>query len=170
MTMTKISFSSFAASVAIMVSLGLLMTARGQDDGPKTPLAEQMGGMAKDFRSLRKIVNNPAQKDAALLLVKDMESRATKAKGFEPAKTKVIPAAQKEQFIADFQKQIDGLIGDFQKLETAVSSGNTADASALLDKLQADKKEGHKKFNVENGGPRGGGRAGAPVTSGTAPQ
>lgn len=166
--MTKISFSSFAGSVLITMALAFSTTARGEDDGPKTPLAEQMGGMAKDIRSLRKMVSNPAQKDASLLLVKDMESRATKAKGFEPAKTKNIPAAQKDQFIADFQKQIDGLIGDFQKLETAVSSGNTADATALLDKLQADKRAGHKKFNVENGGPKGaGGHGPAPVTSGT---
>lgn len=122
---------------------------RAQDDKPKTPLAEQMSGISKDFRALRKVVNDPAQKDTALTLVKDMEARATKAKGFDPIKTKDIPPANKDQFLTDYHKQMDGLLGDFQKLEQAVSDGKTADASALLDKLQTDKREGHKKFNAE---------------------
>ena len=129
--------------------------ANAQDDGPKTPLAQEMGGIAKDFRALRKIVADPAQKATALGLAKDMEAHATKAKGFEPSKTKDIPPADKEQFIADFKKQMDGLIADFQKLESDIDSGNTADATAMLDKLQSDKREGHKKFNAEAGGPGG---------------
>jgi len=126
------------------------------DDEPKTPLAEQMSGIAKDFRSLRKVVSDPAKKEAALQLVKDMEDRAAKAKGFDPSKTKEIPPADRDQFIADYRKQIDGLIADFQKLEAAVDDGKTADASALLDKIQSDKREGHKKFNAEDeDGPHG---------------
>jgi len=161
--MTKIPFPSIASSLLITTFLALSISARGQDDRPKTPLAEQMSGISKDFRSLRKVVNDPTQKDAALQLVKDMESRATKAKGFEPAKTKDIPPADKDQFIADYKKQMDGFIADFQKLETEVSSGNTADASAMLDKLQSDKRAGHKKFNAEAGGHR----PPAPAQSGT---
>jgi soluble cytochrome b562 len=116
---------------------------------PKTPLAEQMSGISKDLRSLRKIMNDPAQKTAAVQLVKDMQDRATKAKGFDPSKTKDIPPADRDQFLTDYQKQIEGLISDFQKLETAVNDGKSSDASALLDKLQTDKREGHKKFNAE---------------------
>lgn len=138
-----------------VLAASLLITAisHGQnapEDKPKTPLAEQMSGISKDFRSLRKMVNDPAQKDAALQLVKDMEARAAKAKTFDPAKTKEIPPADRDQFLADYHKQIDGLVADFQKLETAVNDGKTSDASALLDKLQQDKREGHKKFNADN--------------------
>ncbi len=154
--MTKISLPGFACSLLITTFLATSSPGRAQDDGPKSPLAQQMSGISKDFRSLRKVVNDPTQKDAALQLVKDMEDRATKAKGFEPAKTKDIAPADKDQFLADYRKQMDVLIGDFQKLEAAVTAGNTADASALLDKLQADKREGHKKFNAENAGGPGG--------------
>lgn len=148
--MMKPSLSGFAASVLITTFLAVSIPGYAQDDKPKSPLAQQMSGIAKDFRSLRKMVNDPAQKDAAVGLVKDMEARATKAKGFEPEKTTDIPPADRPQFLADFQKQMDGLIGDFQKLEQAVSDGKTADASSLLVKLQADKREGHKKFNAED--------------------
>ncbi len=127
--------------------LAISIPVRAQDDEPKTPLATEMGGIAKDFRALRKIVNDPAQKDAALALAKDMEAHATKAKTYQPSKTKEIPAADQAQFVADYKTQMDGLIGDFQKLEQAISDGKTADASALLDKLQQDKRDGHKKFN-----------------------
>ena len=125
------------------------MAGRASDDRPKTPLAEQMSGIAKDFRSMRKVVNDPAQKDVALQLARDMENRATKAKEFDPIKTKDIPAADRDQFLVDYRKQIDGLIADFQKLEAAVQNGITSDASALLDTIQADKREGHKKFIAE---------------------
>jgi soluble cytochrome b562 len=153
--MMKPSLSGIAASVLITSFLAASLPGHAQDDKPKSPLAQQMSGISKDFRSLRKMVGDPAQKDAALGLVKDMEARATKAKDFEPAKTKVIAPADQAQFLADFRKQMDGLIADIQKLDQAVNDGKTADASALLDKLQADKRLGHKKFNAENdNGPR----------------
>jgi soluble cytochrome b562 len=147
--MMKKSLLSIVSVLSITTLLTFSGTIRADDDEPKTPLGEQMAGISKDFRSLRKVVSNPAQKDAALQLVKDMEARATKAQGLEPAKTKTIPAANKDQFIAAYKKQMDVLIGDFQKLEAAVTSGDTKGATALLDKLQADKRDGHKKFNAE---------------------
>lgn len=146
--MTKNSLFTGAVSLLIAASYSLAIVARA-DDEPKSPLAVQMDGIAKDFRSLHKIINDPAQKDAAVGLVKDMEDRATKAKSFEPIKTKDIPADQKDQFLADYRKQIDGLIGDFQTLEQDISAGKTSDASAMLDKISTDKREGHKKFNAE---------------------
>jgi soluble cytochrome b562 len=144
--MFKNPFSRFAIPAASALLLAVAIPARAQDDEPKTPLAIEMGGISKDFRALRKIVNDPTQKDAALALVKDMEAHATKAKTFQPSKTKEIPPADQAQFVADFKTQIDGLIADFQKLEQAISDGKTADATALLDKLQQDKRTGHKKF------------------------
>ena len=147
--MTKPSLPGFAATLLMTTLLAGPVPVRAQDDKPKTPLAQQMGGISKDARALRKMVSDPAQKDAAVALVKDMIDRATKAKGFDPAKTKDIPPADKDQFVADYRKQIDGLIADFQTLEQAVSDGKSADASALLDKIQQDKRDGHKKFNAQ---------------------
>jgi hypothetical protein len=148
--------TTFAASLLIATFLTASNPVRAQDDRPKTPLSEQMTGIAKDFRALRKMVSDPAQKDAALKLVKDMEDRAAKAKGFDPAKAKEIAPADRDQFIANYRKSIDGLTADFQTLEGDVTDGKTADASALLDKIQADKREGHKKFHAEDeNGPGG---------------
>jgi soluble cytochrome b562 len=147
--MMKLSLPAVAGSLFVATLIAFPLRGFSDDDKPKTPLAQQMQGIAKDFRALHKIVNDPTQKDAALGLVKDMEAHATKAKDLKPIKTKDIPPADQDQFIADYQKQMDVLIADFQKLEDAVSAGNTADASALLDKLGADKREGHKKFNAE---------------------
>ena len=154
--MTKISLSGLASSLLIMTLLAAPLRGRAQEDEKKTPLAQQMSGIAKDFRALRKMINDPSQKDAAVKLVKDMEDRATKSKDLEPAKTKTIPPADKDQFLLDYRKQLDGLIADMQKLETAVSAGNSADASALMDTIQGDKRDGHKKFNAEAGGGPGG--------------
>ncbi len=144
--MNKISVSRFAFSLSIATLLAGAIPGHAQGDGPKTPLMQEMGGIAKDFRALRKAVADPTQKAEAVALVKDMEDHATKAKGFEPQKTKDIAPADKDQFIADYKKQIDGLIADMQKVADAVSAGDTAGATKLLDALQMDKREGHKKF------------------------
>jgi hypothetical protein len=143
----KTSLVRFALPAATALLMAASIPARAQNDEPKTPLATEMGGIAKDFRALRKIVSDPAEKDAALALAKDMETHATKAKTFTPSKTKEIPLADQQKFVNDYTMQMDGLIADFQKLEQAISDGKTADASALLDKLQQDKRDGHKKFN-----------------------
>jgi soluble cytochrome b562 len=146
-TMLKTPLPLLATSLSLALFVAASLPARAQDDEPKTPLAIEMGGIAKDFRALRKIVSDPAQKDAALALAKDMEAHATKAKTFEPSKTKEIPPADQAKFVADYKTQMDGLIADFQKLEQDISAGDTAGASATLDKLQQDKRDGHKKFN-----------------------
>jgi len=149
-------FSVFTGSVLLSTFLALSSPCRAQDREPKTPLSKEMSGIQNDLRSLRKALADPSQQATAVSLVKDMEAHATKAKTFDPAKTKDIPDADKQQFITDFHTQMDGLIADLQKLETAVSSGDTAGANTLLTKLQQDKRDGHKKFNADKGGPGGG--------------
>jgi soluble cytochrome b562 len=148
--MKNITLPFLTASVLVTIFFATATPGHAQDDRKKTPLAEQMGGISHDIRTLRKMISDPAQKDAAVALVKDMEARATKAETFEPSKAKDIPPADHDQFIADYKKQMEGLIADFKKLEDAVSAGNAADAGALLDKLNSDKREGHKKFNADN--------------------
>ena len=133
----------------------LLLAANAQADPDKTPLAQEMSGISRDFRSLRKVVADPAQKAAALQLVKDMEGHAAKAKDLSPALAQKIDPAKKDQFLADYRKQLDELIADFQKLEADVTAGNSAESTAMLDKLQADKRTGHKKFNAEDNKPPG---------------
>jgi soluble cytochrome b562 len=166
--MTKPSLPRGASALLLSTLLALPLAVHAQDDGPKTPLAKEMQGIAKDMRPLHKIIGDPTQKDAAVKLVQDMEAHATKARDLVPAKTKSIPASDKDQFVSDYKTAIDGLIGDMQKLEQAVNDGRTADATSLLDKLQSDKRDGHHKFNAEDahhgpGGPGGpGGPAGGP--------
>jgi len=160
--MTRKSHPHVVPALLLATILTATYSARAQDDRPKTPLSEQMSGIAHDMRGLRRMVGDPAQKDAALKLIKDMEDHATKAKGYDPEKAKDIPAAGKDQFLADYRKQMDGLIADFQKLEADVTAGNTTDATAMLDKLNTDKREGHKKFNADNHGPGGPGGHGGP--------
>jgi len=155
--MTNPRLSIFAASCLAAIILPQV-PCHAQGDEPKTPLSQEMSGISRDLRSLRKAMSDPSQTNTAVSLVKDMEAHATKAKTFDPAKTRQIPAADKDQFLADYHKQMDGLIADFQKLEQDISSGNTADANAMLTKLQGDKREGHKKFNAQDDHGPGGGR------------
>jgi soluble cytochrome b562 len=156
---------SLLLKITPLLAASLMITAaaplcHAQGDEPKSPLAQEMGGIQRDVRSLKKALSDPSQSKTALSLVQDMEAHATKAKDYKPAKTKSIPADQQDQFVADYQKAIDGLIADIKKLEQAVSSGDTATANTLLDQLNTDKRDGHKKFNGRGGGPGGPGGPG----------
>jgi cytochrome c556 len=141
--------SRIAAALILALSIPAAVHADPGGDKPKTPLDKEMGGIAKDFRALRKQVQDPAQKDSSLQLVKDMEDHAAKAHDLTPSKAKDIPEAQRAQFIADFQKAIDGLSDEFKKLEAQIGSGDTAGAAATLDEIQSTKRDGHKKFNAD---------------------
>ena len=139
----------FFRTASSLLALALLTLSARADDDKKTPLGEQMSGIAKDFRTLRKQIKDPAQKDSSLQLAKDMEDHATKAKALDPSKSKDIPEAGRAQFLTDYRKSMDGLIGQFQKLEGQISDGKLDDAAASLDAIQNTKREGHKKFNAD---------------------
>ena len=111
--------------------------------------ASRCRGIARDFRTLRKQIKDPAQKDSSLQLVKDMEDHAAKAKTFDPSKSQGIPEADREKFLADYRKSMDGLSDQFQKLQAQIKDGKLDEASAALDEIQNTKREGHKKFNAD---------------------
>jgi len=78
--------------------------------------------------------------------------------------------ADKDQFIADYKKQMDGFIADLKKLEADVDAGNTADASRCSTSCRGTSAK-DKKFNADNhgragpvgrGGPGGWGGPGGP--------
>lgn len=134
---------------ASLLALSLLTLAARADDEKKTPLAQQMDGIARDFRTLRKQIKDPAQKDSSLQLVKDMEDHAAKAKTFDPSKAKEVPEADREKFLADYRKSMDGLNDQFQKLQAQIKDGKLDEASGALDEIQNTKRDGHKKFNAQ---------------------
>jgi soluble cytochrome b562 len=142
----------FCVSAAVLIATILGGSARAladDDDDAKTALAKQMQQMSNDFRSVRKIIGNAARKQDAIGFIEDMEDCATSAKALAPKSAGSVPAADRPKYLADYKKQMDGLIADIQKLDDAVKAGKTADATAMLDTLQSDKRAGHKKFNTE---------------------
>ncbi len=136
-------------SISLLVFLVAIAHVFAERDKPKTPLGEQMSQMAKSFRELRRVINDPAQKEAAIKLVKDMEQDAEKAKTFEPEHMKEIAPDKRDEFVAGYKKKIDELLGNFDKLEGAIRDGKTDEVKAVLDEIQIDKRKGHEEFNPQ---------------------
>ena len=113
-------------------------------------LEKEMKNIGKNTKALKQSVGDPAKKTEALAEVGQMIKSAEKAKTLVPKKASEIPDAQRSQFIADYQKQIDGLIGQFKKIESDLTAGKTDDAKTDFAKIGGMKRDGHEKFAAKD--------------------
>ena len=81
--------------------------------------------------------------------VDDAKKATEAALKFEPAKTAEIPAAEKAKFLADYKASMEETIKTLGELKAAIEAGKTEDVTKTLEKLNAQKKDGHKKFQKE---------------------
>jgi hypothetical protein len=109
-------------------------------------LEKEMKNIGKNTKALKQSVGDPSKKAEALAEIGQMIKSAEKAKTLTPKKAGEIPEAQRPQFIADYQKQIDGLIGQFKKIEADLTADKTADAKSDFEKIGGMKRDGHEKF------------------------
>ena len=138
----------------LLAACAMIVPAFSEED---TPLSKEMEKLNKALKSVKHNLAAAAEKDADLKkLAAASEAAVNAAKAaceaaakFEPAKTKDIPEADKAKFVSDFKVSIEEVGKNLDALKAAIEAGKTDDAKALLDKLNAGKKEGHKKFKKE---------------------
>ena len=109
-------------------------------------LEKEMKNIGKNAKVLKHIIGDPSKKTESLAAIGQMIKSAETAKTLTPEKAAKIPEAQRPQFIADFRKQIDGLIAQFKKIASDVTDGKTDIAKADFDKIFELKRAGHQKF------------------------
>ena len=112
-------------------------------------LEKEMKIIGKNTKALKVSVGDPAKKTEALAEIGLMIKSAEKARTLTPKKADEIPAAERPQFIADYQKQIDGLIAQFKQIETDLTSGTAEAAKADFEKINGIKRAGHEKFTAK---------------------
>jgi uncharacterized protein with von Willebrand factor type A (vWA) domain len=113
---------------------------------PDTELGKTMEKMNGAWRKLRKQVADPAGNAASLELVATISACAEKALTFQPARVEDLPAADRAKFIANYQAQMKDFGVQVAKLGEALKAGDNAAASAIVQKMGAMQKEGHKDF------------------------
>lgn len=117
--------------------------------GEETPLEKEMDILNKAVKFVKRNLADATQKDASVAKVTAAIKACEAAAKLEPKMAKGVPAAEKEKFLADYRAGVEAMGKQFAELKAAVEAGKADEVTAILDKLAAGKKEGHKKFTLE---------------------
>ncbi|MEO7362783.1 MAG: cytochrome b562 [Gemmatimonadaceae bacterium] len=145
---------------AVFCALTFASSAHAQtpEPGPSTPLGEQMKLINAAYRALNPLIT-AGSADSAMAKVAIIHKAAEEALKFEPARKADTPVGEQEKFVTDFQTTLKSFIGDVEKLEAVLKSGNVDEAKTLAATLRMDQMDAHKQFRKPQAG-----RGGAPGT------
>lgn len=141
-------FAIFTALLFTSAAVGQSVVPEPKKDEDPV-IVQHMKQMNRNLRRLRRQVADPAQREANLLLVRQMKTHAMAAQKEQPLKTPDLPEAERGPFLKAFRAQMDVLIETLTKLETALQDEKLGQAEELVKKLFDLKKEGHEKFQKE---------------------
>jgi soluble cytochrome b562 len=111
-----------------------------------TELGDKMSAISKAFKKLRTQVGDATKNEDSLQLVASIRKNVVESLTLVPEKTADLPAADQTKFKTDFTAKMESLLGEVDKLESALKAGNNEEAKALLEVLGNAQKEGHKEF------------------------
>jgi hypothetical protein len=134
----------FTAAVA---ALALVVPASAQDE---TPLGKEMEKISKSLKLVNRNLADVTQKESNLAKIAEAKAACEKAAGMEPAKTKDVPAAEKAKFLEEYKASMVEMGKQLDELKAAISADKSEDAAKVMEKLNAGKKDGHKKYKKED--------------------
>lgn len=111
------------------------------------PLYVAMEKMDDALKALRKQVSDPAQNEASLKLIDEMQAQCVVAKALVPERA--AKEADKKKFVAAYRLEMLKAMEEMVKLERAVLEGKNDEALNIAKGLTKVKNEGHEKFQVE---------------------
>ena len=131
----------------LLAACAIAVPAFAEED---TPLTKEMEKLNKAIKAVTRNIADAGQKDANLAKV--AEAKAANAAGmkYEPAKTKDVPAAEKAKFVEGYKASMQEVGKNLDALKAAIEGGKTDEAKSILEKLNTEKKEGHKKYKAED--------------------
>ncbi len=144
----KIRSSLLALSVASFLfstSLAPQPAAAVED----TELEIHMKAINKGTRSLRKMLPDVEQKDAALALLVELEGHALAAKSLVPQRLAEAAEGDKAEFMIGFRSGVIELISHMLEVELAVLEERPEDAVASFKNLLRLKNPAHKQFKIK---------------------
>lgn len=132
----------------LLAAFAIAVPAFAADDD--TPLAKEMEKISKALKFINRSIGDASKKDECLTKVAEAKTANAAGLKYEPAKTKDVPAAEKAKFLAGYKSSMEEVGKNLDALKTAIAAGKTDDAKALLEKLNGEKKEGHKKYKADD--------------------
>ncbi|MEO6742592.1 MAG: cytochrome b562 [Chthoniobacteraceae bacterium] len=130
----------------LLAAFAITVPAIAEED---TPLGKEMEKIGKALKAVNRDLADASKKADNIKKVADAKEACAAASKFEPAKTKEVPAAEKAKFIEGYKASMVEMGKGLDTLKAALEAGKADDAKAALDKLNAGKKEGHKKYKAD---------------------
>jgi len=132
----------------VLATAALAVSAFAAED--ETPLGTQMEKVSKALKAVGRAAKEGKVSKELAAKVDEAKKAAEEALKFEPAKTKDVPAADKEKFLADYKKSMEETIKTLGELKAAVEAEKADEVGKIMEKLNGQKKEGHKAFKKED--------------------
>lgn len=137
----------FKHLLTLLAACALIVPAYAEED---TPMTKEMEKLSKALKAVNRNLADASQKDANIAKIADAKAACAAAVKYEPATTKDVPAAEKAKYLADFKASMEEVGKNLDALKAAIEGGKMDDAKALMDKLNGQKKDGHKKFKSDD--------------------
>lgn len=130
----------------LLAAFAITVPAIAEED---TPLGKEMEKIGKALKSVNRDLADASKKADNIKKVDDAKAACAAASKLDPAKTKEVPEAEKAKFIEGYKASMVEMGKGLDTLKAALEAGKADDAKAALDKLNAGKKEGHKKYKAD---------------------
>ncbi len=134
--------------VAVLL-LGILALRPSWAGEAESPVDDEMQALNAAVRKANRHYADAAKKDSTLTLVAEMQAHVEAAKKMSPSKAAKLAGAEKDKYVATYQKNLDDLLQDIAKLKAAVTAGQADVAKAQLDKIAQLKESSHKELGIE---------------------
>lgn len=134
---------AFATCLTAVPALSAQETKKKADE---TELGKSMEKISGAWRKLRRQIADPASIASSLELVATIQAAAEKALTLTPARIEDVPAAEREQFVANYRKGMKEFHAQVGKLAEVLKAGDNAAAQDLIRKIGDLQKEGHREF------------------------
>jgi soluble cytochrome b562 len=117
-----------------------------QDSDKDTELGKHMSKIAKDYKKLRGIINDPTQNAASIAVLTDMKTQSMAGYDLKPEKELDLPADQQADFQAKFQAGLKEFGATIDKAIASLQAGDNAAAAKTVMSLGALERKDHKQF------------------------
>ena len=112
----------------------------------KSELHSSMEDIDEAMKKLRRTIRKPDQNAESLKLISDIQTMMVAGKAMVPTKTEKLPEADRAKFVADYRKEMAGVIVQLCNLETAILDGDNAKAQEIYKAITEREDKDHDQF------------------------
>jgi soluble cytochrome b562 len=147
----RIALAAALIAPAYLASPLVRTVAAADDKVKKGELHEHMEAMDGAMKKLRRSLKDAAQKDESLKQIEAFVKAAKACRDMTPSEAAKKPEADRAKYVEEYKKQMDAVIAEMGKMETAVKAGNAEEAQKIHAGLKKLEEKGHDAYMPDEG-------------------